>query len=69
MQLIEYFTKAIVDELGPIGLLILGLYWVLGQHLKKISNCIERINHNTTKMIEIVERCTDRICDKINGKN
>lgn len=67
--MIDAFIKAIINELGPIGLLILGLYWVLGQHLKKISNCIERINHNTTKMIEIVERCTDRICDKLDGKN
>ncbi len=67
--MIDTFLKTIINELGPIGLLIVGLYLVLGQHLKKISNCIERINHNTTKMIEIVERCADRICDKIDGKN
>ncbi len=67
--MIDAFLKAIVNELGPLGLLIIGLYWVLGKHLKKISNCIERINHNTTKMIEIVERCADRICDKLDGKN
>ncbi len=67
--MIDAFLKMIINELGPIGLLIIGLYWILGQHLKKISQCIERINHNTTKMIEIVERSTDRICDKINGKN
>ena len=67
--MIDAFLKTIVNELGPVGLLILGLYWVLGQHLKKISRCIENINHNTTKTIEVVERCSDRICDKINGKN
>jgi hypothetical protein len=66
--MIDYILKMIINELGPIGLLVLGLYWILGQHLKRISKSIATINHNTTKLIEIVERCTDRICDKINGK-
>jgi len=67
--MIETILKTIINELGPIGLLIVGLYWILGQHLKKISKSIERINHNTTKMIEVIEKNADRICDKINGKN
>ena len=58
----------VINELGPVGLLVAGLYYVLGKHLKKISRCIEAINHNTTKLTEVVERCTDRICDKIDGK-
>jgi hypothetical protein len=66
--MIEAFLKMVVNELGPIGLLIIGLYWVLGQHLQKISTCIERINHNTTKLAEIIDRCADRICDKIETK-
>ncbi len=67
--MIDSFLKAVVNELGPIGLLIIGLYWVLGQHLKKISTCIERINHNSTKLIEVMEHSTNRICDKLDGKN
>jgi len=67
--LLDYFIKMIISELGPIGLLVIGLYWVLGQHLKKICKSIETINHNSTKMMEIIERCSDRICDKIDGKN
>ena len=63
--MIEYILKIVVSELGPIGLLVIGLYWVLGQHLQKISRCIEKINHNTTKLAEIVERCADRVCDKL----
>lgn len=67
--MIDTFLKVIVSELGPTGLLIIGVYYVLGQHLKKISRCIEQINHNTTKLTEIVERCTDRICDKIESNH
>jgi len=67
--ILDWTLKMVINELGPIGLLIIGLYWILGQHLKKISKSIEIINHNTTKMAEIIERCTDRICDKLNGKN
>jgi hypothetical protein len=67
--LIGWVLKVMINELGPIGLLVVGLYWVLGQHLKKISNCIEKVNHNTTKLAEIIEHCTNRICDKIDGKN
>lgn len=66
--MIDALLKTIVNELGPIGLLVIGLYWVLGQHLKKISRCIEKVNHNSTKMLEVVERCADRICDKLDTK-
>jgi len=66
---IEYVLKLIVSELGPVGLLVIGLYYVLGQHMKKISRCLEQINHNSNKIIEVLEHCVDRICDKLNGKN
>jgi hypothetical protein len=68
-KILDWIVKTIINELGPIGLLIVGLYWILGKHLKKISKSIEKINHNTTKMIEVIERNADRICEKINGKN
>jgi len=67
--MIEKLAILLIEELGPVGLLIVGLYWVLGQHLKKISNCVENINHNTTKMTELMQHCSDRICDSIDGKN
>ena len=67
--MLEKIGILLIEELGPVGLLVIGLYWVLGQHLKKISSSIQQINHNTTKIAEIVERCTDRICDRLNGKN
>jgi len=67
--LLDWILKMVINELGPVGLLIVGLYWVLGQHLKKICRHIETINHNSTKVIELIERCADRICDKIDGKN
>jgi len=61
--------KAIINELGPVGLLIVGLYWSMGKHMQKISKSLEKLNHNSTKALEIMESCADRICDKIDGKN
>jgi len=67
--MIESFFKSIIDNLGVVGLLVVGLYVVLGQYLKKISDGVTTINHNSTKIAEIIERCADRICDKLDGKN
>ena len=68
-SMVEKFCILIINELGPVGLLVLGLYFILGRHMQKISECLKQINHNSTKGIEIMERCADRICDKLDGKN
>jgi len=62
-------TEQIIKELGPIGLLVVGLYYVLGQHMKKICKHLEHLNHNSDRGLDVVERCTERICDKLDGKN
>jgi hypothetical protein len=67
--MIETFLKLMINELGPVGLLIIGLYFVLGRHLQKICRHIQIMNHNSEKILEAIERSTDRLCDKINGKN
>ena len=43
--MIEKVVTLIIIELGPTGLLICGLYFLLGKHLQKISTHIEVINH------------------------
>ena len=43
--MIEKVVTLIIIELGPTGLLICGLYFLLGKHLQKISAHIEVINH------------------------
>jgi len=66
--MIDTFLKAIVNELGPIGLLIVGLYFILGKHIEKISRHIEVINSEIGKINETFKACTDRICDKLDKK-
>ncbi len=67
--MIEKFMILIIQELGPMGLLVVGLYLTLGKHLKKICGHIEVINNEIGRINETVKACTDRICDKIDGKN
>jgi len=67
--MIEKFLQQIIAEFGPVGVLLLGIFWIFGRHLGKICDHIETLNHNSTKLLEVVERCADRICDKIDGKN
>ena len=50
--MIEYFINVIVKELGPVGILVIGLYLLLGrplinatEHLKDINNELETINN------------------------
>ena len=65
--MIEKFFIAIINNSGAVGLLIVGLYIVLGRYLKIISEALTTVNHNSTKIAEVIERCADRICDKIDG--
>ncbi len=66
--MIEKFLLSMVQEFGPTGILILGLFWIFNKHLAKISTCIENINHNSTKLLEKLDSNVDRICDKIDNK-
>lgn len=43
--MIEEYLELIIKELGPTGLLICGLYILLGKHLKNISHHLNVINH------------------------
>jgi len=51
----DQFLQAIIKELGPTGLLILGLYWIIGKNLEKMSNYIETINHNSTEIKDLLK--------------
>lgn len=67
--MITHLLKSILAELGPVGLLVLGLYFVMGQHLKKIAKHVEIINKETGNLRDALKDCTTRICDTIHGKN
>ncbi len=53
--MIEKIMILIVQELGPTGLLICGLYLILGKHLKKISKHIQIINEELGEGKSIME--------------
>jgi hypothetical protein len=57
----EQICETIIRELGATGLLILGLYWVIGKYLKKMSGNVDTINHNTTEMVHIVKGFLEKV--------
>jgi len=67
--MIEQFLHQVIIEFGPTGILLLGIFFIFDRHLGKICGHIETMNHNSRKMIEVIERCADRVCDKIDSKN
>jgi len=54
--MIEKFCILIIQELGPTGLLVVGLYIVLGKPLKKIADHVANINDEGAKIIELLNR-------------
>jgi len=52
---IDYVLKAIVAELGPTGLLVVGLYFVLSRPLKSIAHSIRNINHELGEIITLLK--------------
>ncbi len=67
--MIEKFCIQIIQQLGATGLLVVGLYFVLGKHICKIAGHIEVMNHNSAKLLERIDSSVDRICDKLDGHN
>lgn len=42
--MIEKIITKIIQDLGPTGLLVLGLYFVIGRYLKDMTTHISKIN-------------------------
>ena len=63
--MIEKLCIMIIEELGPTGLLVVGLYIVLGRPLKKIADHVANINDEGSKIINLM----DKIIRIWNGKN
>ena len=57
----------IIEELGPTGLLICGLYLSLGKHLKKISKHIQIINEELGQGKGIMQEIKEILKNKKNG--
>lgn len=63
--MIEHFCQQIVRDLGPTGLLVLGLYWALGRPLSRMARHLSKINDEIGEVIKLLIR----IEAKKNGKN
>ena len=63
--MIEEICILIIKELGPTGLLVVGLYIVFRKPLKKIADHVAIINGEGAKIIELL----NRIIQIWNGKS
>lgn len=58
--MIEKIIENIVKDLGPTGLLVLGLYFALGRPLTKMAKHISRINDEIGEIINLLNRIDSR---------
>ncbi len=60
----RFFVREIIQELGPTGLLVIGLYFIIGKELKEIAKHIEKINEETGCICDILRAMKDKECGK-----
>jgi hypothetical protein len=53
--MIQKCLEAIVNELGPTGLLVIGLYFILYKPLTKMARSLGVINHELGEVIRILK--------------
>lgn len=53
--MIEEIVVIIVKELGPVGLLVVGLYLVLARPLRAMAYSLSVINHEIGEIIKIIK--------------
>ena len=49
-----------IQELGPTGLLILGMYWLFQKHLRCMCDHITTMNHEMGEIRDIIKEYTSR---------
>jgi hypothetical protein len=59
---IEWILKTTINELGPVGILVAGLYLIIGKSLKEICAHIEKINLELGDIKNLIQRCADQMC-------
>jgi len=62
--MIEKVIATIIQEFGPVGLLVIGLYWVLGRQLEKIEMRLHTINEEIGFIGEMLKAIKDKECGK-----
>jgi hypothetical protein len=58
--MIEKFMILMIQELGPTGLLILGMYWLFQKHLRCMCDHITTMNHEMGEIRDIIKEYTSR---------
>jgi len=53
--MIEQFLDSLVNELGATGLLVIGLYWILGQPLKAMAKSLKVINGEIGQIRDLIK--------------
>lgn len=65
----ERLISQIITELGPSGVLVVGLYFSISIPLNKIAKKIDSINIDTIPTKESIMDCTEKICERVYGKD
>lgn len=53
--MIQRCLEAIINELGPTGLLVIGLYFILYRPLTSMSKSLHTINHELNAILTILK--------------
>jgi len=57
--LIEQWVQIIVKDLGPTGLLVLGLYFSFGRYLKSACDSLKVINGELGEIRDLLKLCIE----------
>ena len=58
--MLQNFIENIIKDLGPTGLLVIGLYFALGRPLTKMAKHLSRINDEIGQIITLLNRMDAR---------
>ena len=67
--MIERIISIIIKDLGPTGLLVIGLYFSISIPLSKIAKTFESINKDNFPTKECIKECTQKIVETIHGQD
>jgi hypothetical protein len=58
--MIEKFLTLIIKELGPTGLLIVGLFFLFDRNTRNICACIKAINEELSQIIFLLNQLLNK---------
>jgi hypothetical protein len=61
MPISPSFFTTIVNELGPTGLLVIGLYFLLYRPMKSMAGSLLMINHELGYILAILKKSSEKL--------